>query len=57
MKTYCIAQGTLLRALCSNLNGKEIQKRGGTCTHIADSFCCTTETNTTVVKQLQSNKK
>ena len=57
MKTYCIAQGTLLRALCSNLNGKEIQKRGGTCTHIANSFCCTTETNTTVVKQLQSNKK
>ena len=37
--------------LCGDLNGKEIQKRGGICTHIADSFCCIAETNTT----LQSN--
>ena len=30
MRTDCIAQGTLLRALC-DLNGKEIQKRGDIC--------------------------
>ena len=30
------------------LNGKEIQKRGHICIHIADSFCCTAETNTTL---------
>ena len=26
MKIYCIAQGTLLSALCGDLNGKEIKK-------------------------------
>ena len=29
-----------------DLNGKEIQKRGDIC--VADSFCCTVETNTTL---------
>ena len=37
--------------LCGNLNGKEVQKRGDICICIADSLCCTVETNTT----LQSN--
>ena len=31
-----------------DLNGEEIQKRGDTCIHIADSLCCTAETNTTL---------
>ena len=33
---------------CGDLNGKEIQKRGDTGINIcmADSFCCTVETNT-----------
>ena len=36
---------------CGDLNGKEIQKRGDMCIHIADSLRRTAETNTT----LQSN--
>ena len=54
--------------VCGDLNGKEIEKRGDVhiyiyahtyiyiyiYTHIADSFCCTVETNN--VKQLYSNK-
>ena len=39
----------LYSVLCGDLNGREIQKRGGIC--IADLLCCTVETNTT----LQSN--
>ena len=31
---------------CGNLNGKIIQKREDICTLIADSLCCTVETNT-----------
>ena len=31
--------------LCDDLNGKEIQKRGDICICIADSLCCTVETN------------
>ena len=54
MRTYCIALGTLLNAL-GDLSGKEIQKRGDICIHIADSLCCTVETND-IVKQLYSNK-
>ena len=34
--------------LCGDLNGKEIQKRGDICICIADSLCCTVETNTTL---------
>ena len=34
--------------LCGDLNGKEIQKRGDICICIADSLCCTTETNSTL---------
>ena len=34
--------------------GKEIQKRGDICIHIADSLCCTVETN--IVRQIYSNK-
>ena len=43
MRTYRTAQGSVLSA---DLNGKEIQKGGGTCIRIADSLCCTVETNT-----------
>ena len=31
--------------LCGGLNGKEIQNRGDICRRIADSLCCTAETN------------
>ena len=47
MRTYYIAQGTPLNALC-DLNGKEIQKRGDICTHITDSLYCTAETKKTL---------
>ena len=47
MRPYCIAQGTLFSAV-GDLNGKEIQKIGDICICIADSLCCTTETNTTL---------
>ena len=36
--------------------GKPTQGRGYTCKHIANSLCCTAETDSSV-KQLQSNKK
>ena len=48
MTTCSIAQGTLLTVLCGDLNGNEIQKRGGMCINVADSLCCTAETNTTL---------
>ena len=32
--------------LCSNLNGKKVQKGGDTCIHIADLLCCNVESNT-----------
>ena len=47
MRIYCIAQGTLINALW-HLNGKEIKKRGSIFLCIADSHCCTVETNTTL---------
>ena len=50
MRTYCIAQ-ELNSVLCVGLNRKKIQKWGAICICIADSLCCTVETNTT----LQSN--
>ena len=34
--------------LRGDLNGKEIQKRGDMGIHVADSFCCIVETNTTL---------
>ena len=34
--------------ICGDLNGKEIQKSGDICIHIADLFCCTVETNTSL---------
>ena len=49
MRTYCIAQGTLLNALC-DLNGKEIQGGGGICVRMAGSIYCTAETNNIVKK-------
>jgi len=43
--------------LPGDLNGKEIQKkRRDVCIRIADSLCCTVETNI-IVKQLHSKKK
>ena len=46
MRTYCIAQETVLKP-CGDLNGKESPpKKGNICIHIADSFFCTAETNT-----------
>ena len=46
MRTYCIAQGTLLNAF--DLDGKEIQNRRDIFIHIADSFYLTVESNTTL---------
>ena len=37
------------------LNGKEIQKEGDIYLCVADSFCCTVETNN-IVKQLYPNE-
>ena len=34
--------------LCGDLDGKEIQRRRDICIHIADSLCCTVETNITL---------
>ena len=42
MGTYCIAWGTLLSG---DQNGKQIQKWR---MDMADSLCCTAETNTTL---------
>ena len=44
----------LYSALCGDLNGKEIQKRGDLCTHLADSLYSRDLHN--IVKQLYSNK-
>ena len=35
-------------SICGDQNGKEIQKRGDICRHVADSLCCTAETNITL---------
>ena len=61
MRTYCIAQGTLLSVLWQmgnglnpflsggdGLNGKEIQGRRDICISVAGSLCCTAETNPTL---------
>ena len=48
MRTYCIAQGTLLKAKC-DLNGKEVQMREGVYVYVwLDPCCCTVENNTTL---------
>ena len=47
MRTYCVPQGSLLTP-CSDQNGEEIQETGDICLRIADSLCCTAETNTTL---------
>ena len=38
----------LYSVLCSDINRKEIKKGGCTCICVADSLCCTAETNTTL---------
>ena len=43
MRTYCVAQGTLLHALWWP-KWEGVQKRGDVCIHTADSLCCTVET-------------
>ena len=47
IRTYCTAQGTLF-ILCNGLYGKRVLKRVDICICIADSLCCTPETNTTL---------
>ena len=47
MRTYCIAQRMLFNGP-GDLKGKEVQKEGDICICIADSFCYTIETNTTL---------
>ena len=59
MRTYCIAQRTLLSALWCDLNGKGIlKKRVDICICITDSLCCTPEQLTiyNIANQLYSNK-
>ena len=46
MKTYSIAQGTLLNALWWPECGGS-PKGGDICIYMADSLCCTEESNTT----------
>ena len=53
MRTDYMAQELYLM-LCGDINGKEIQKRGDICIHVADSLCCTAETN--ILNQLHFNK-
>ena len=48
MRTYCIAQGTLLNALWGPKWEGNPKKRGDICIGIADSLCFTAETNTTL---------
>ena len=47
--------------LCDDLEGwdggGEVQERENTCIYRANSLCCTTEANTTFVKQPYSNNK
>lgn len=45
MRTCCIAEETLLKALC-NLHEKKIQQRGDICN---DLLCSTAEINTTLL--------
>ena len=45
---HCIPQGALYPVLYGDLNGKEIQKRGDTCTGRAASLWSTVETNRTL---------
>ena len=45
MRTYCVAQGAILRA-CGDLKGKAVQEGGDIC--MADSFPCIIETNNTI---------
>ena len=52
MKTYC-SHEELYSVLCSDLNGKEIKKRGDKSKHIADSLCYTAETQHCKVTILQ----
>ena len=44
-----ISHRELCSTLCNNLNGKIIWKRIDTCICITASFCCTPETNTTLL--------
>ena len=48
MRTYCVPQGTPLNAL-GDLFGKEIQKAGDICIRMADSHCCTADSNTALL--------
>ena len=41
-------KNTLRSVVCGGLNEKEIQRRGYICMCIADSLCCTAETDTTL---------
>ena len=49
--------------LCDDLEGKdeeggrEVQEGGDICTHIADSLCCTAESNTTLKNNYTPIKK
>ena len=53
LSEHTIAQRTLLKALWW-AEWKEIQKGGDVCVCMADSLCCTVETN--IVKQWFSNE-
>ena len=43
--------------LCGDLKGKETQKREDPCVHVADSLCCTAETETALYSNCTLFKK
>ena len=53
---YGCESQAIKKAECGDLNGKKIQKRGDMCICIADSVCCTAETNTNCKPTIYCNK-
>ena len=47
MRTYCVAQETTKCSVVTCIGRKS--KRGDKCIPTTDSFCCTAETNTTLL--------
>ena len=46
LEKILLKYGEFFSMLYGDVNGKEIQKRGDMCIWVADSLCCTMETNT-----------
>jgi len=48
MSLRIVQHRELYSVLCGDLNGKEIQRRGDICVHVADSLHCSVEINATL---------